>query len=800
MKKIVLLLLILSFPSFAQVKVTGKSTSYYSITNDPDTVTIYTNGSGKLAVKPSSLDTSKFTSAVNARLLTTAQKNELQTIAAQHFVDLHSSFSAAIDSGKVTTISPEDTVTVADSTQGLISNSILLGSGESSVITTSKSTTASLAAITIDSDSNIIISNIHFKPQNNGSYNTEFDHAITITDSAKNILITNCIFDCVGDGVYIGGSTAQPENIVITNCTFRGDSLTAYNPPCSRNGISIVNGKNIRITNNYFKGFHDPGCIDLEPNPNEHVEGVVISGNTFIPQGHGVSLAGGSSSTSTINDVIISDNHFDLSQYLTARTAVHAATNAYEGSLTNVTIDGNTIQGGGDGVYGALHIAGQASEVRVTNNIIYDHTLHGIQVSPGVKNISVSNNTCYDNYQDGIYFYGTVDDRTSDLGNVNFELDDTQWSDYGTPTTSSRSSSEIFQGNYSWKIVTDAADEGITQIINISSADTFSIFDIKAYVYLANDGTHGTVSMSVGGDRYELSGRDARESHYNQEWEPIRTFFKPSANDTLYISGSKSGMTFYVDSLTITKRNGAINAEVTNNRCYGNNTYGGAYNGIRLGQFINGIVSGNNVSNLPKIPGVSTTQYRGLYLGGVFFTDINNNIGNLNTNVDLYADNVEYCKLSTIGFDNVYSDRTKDYKENTIKDAKVLTFREDSLSSGISTRLLQFLGHTMQVQMPTSGRIVGLSAFLTSPMTAGTMKIYPQIGSSVSSDISGRSYLYLTMTGNASTDVYSGTLPFVLVQDYLDFQEGDIVSVAIYTDGSFATSATSYLTVQLLYE
>jgi len=79
------------------------------------------------------------------------------------------------------------------------------------------------------------------------------------------------------------------------------------------------------------------------------------------------------------------------------------------------------------------------------------------------------------------------------------------------------------------------------------------------------------------------------------------------------------------------------------------------------------------------------------------------------------------------------------------------------------------------------------------------MKIYPQIGNIVNANISARSYLYLTFTGSAS-GVYSQNLELANTSGYLEFQKGDYVTVAVYTDGSFATTATSYLTVQLLYE
>ena len=679
------------------------------------------------------------------------------------------------------------------------SNITILGAGSGTIVKMTKTATATCEIFYITGDSNIVIENIQFLQDttNSATYGVEHDHCINIREASENVSVSNCKFTCLGDGVYIGGTTSQPNVIDVNNNFFIGDSLEASNPPCARNGISVVYGKNIKISKNHFKGFQNVGCIDLEPNTDLTVENVIISNNTMINNGHGINLSGGA--TATIINVGITNNFIDRSGYATAKAGVYVQCSV-DGMVSNVNIEDNEIKGDIDytATYANIQVIGQSEGILVDNNICYNSPLNGIQISNGVSGITVSNNLCYNNAQNGIYFYGTTADETDNLSNDDFETS-SDWSDSGTPTTSDTNSTTYLGGSYSYEIVTDAASEGIKQVFTIAAADTFSIFHVKAYCYISADGTQGTVDMSIGGERFELSGRSAKESNFDSTWQIIETFFRPTAADTLYILGSKTGMTFYVDSLTITQRNCINNATIIGNSCYGNSNSGSTYSGMRLTQVFNSIVSDNNVGGYQQPDYNSATQYRGLDLQGVFFSTIKGNYGINNTNVDLYMANVSYSDIETHGLSSMYVDRTKDYTENSFPSAKTLMFTEDSLASGITARPLQFSGHTARVRMPEAGRIIGLSAFLSSPATAGSMKIYPQIGNIVNANISARSYLYLTFTGSAS-GVYSQNLELANTSGYLEFQKGDYVTVAVYTDGSFATTATSYLTVQLLYE
>ena len=123
-----------------------------------------------------------------------------------------------------------------------------------------------------NSITNIVIDNLSFKVLNDGINFHEF--MLTIETMGVNGLdIKNCFFDDFwGDAICLShfgdnattGERTRNENIRILNNIIVGGEH--HN---NRNGISIINGKNVLIENNVIKNTsreNMPGGIDVEPN------------------------------------------------------------------------------------------------------------------------------------------------------------------------------------------------------------------------------------------------------------------------------------------------------------------------------------------------------------------------------------------------------------------------------------------------------------------------------------------------------------------------------------------------------
>jgi hypothetical protein len=89
----------------------------------------------------------------------------------------------------------------------------------------------------------------------------------------------------VGDAIYIGSSNVagverHNMDVVVRNCRF--DGVTSF----TRNGISIIDGTNILIEDNFFTNIGasgEPGCVDIEPNSDAFaiIKNITIRRNRF---------------------------------------------------------------------------------------------------------------------------------------------------------------------------------------------------------------------------------------------------------------------------------------------------------------------------------------------------------------------------------------------------------------------------------------------------------------------------------------------------------------------------------------
>lgn len=133
---------------------------------------------------------------------------------------------------------------------------------------------------------NILIKGITFNVKNDGKTFHEFMHTIKLI-GVNNITIQNCTFnDFWGDAICLShygdnkrtGERTRNQNVKILNNTIIGGE--AHN---NRNGISVINGKNVLIKENVIRNTSRrdmPGGIDIEPNNSAYtIENIKVDNN-----------------------------------------------------------------------------------------------------------------------------------------------------------------------------------------------------------------------------------------------------------------------------------------------------------------------------------------------------------------------------------------------------------------------------------------------------------------------------------------------------------------------------------------
>ena len=139
-----------------------------------------------------------------------------------------------------------------------------------------------------DNINNININNIIFQTHNDGNYFHQWTHSLQMI-GVNGICIQNCIFnDFWGDAICLchygdtpqTGERTRNQNVKIINNTIIGGDH--HN---NRNGISVINGKNVLIKGNVIKNTSRkdmPGGIDIEPNNAAYtIDNIRIIGNTL---------------------------------------------------------------------------------------------------------------------------------------------------------------------------------------------------------------------------------------------------------------------------------------------------------------------------------------------------------------------------------------------------------------------------------------------------------------------------------------------------------------------------------------
>lgn len=217
--------------------------------------------------------------------------------------------------------------------------------------------------------SNINIENIMFKVYNDGENFYEFMHTIKLI-GVKGMIIRNCKFnDFWGDAICLShygdnpktGERTRNQNVKILNNTIVGGDH--HN---NRNGISVINGKNVLIKGNTIKNTSRsdmPGGIDIEPN----------------------------NSAYTIENIRIVNNILDG---ITGRGAAITLAVYKAGPAHDIFITGNTIRNSNRGIRICVCTENTTNNFVIKDNYVsgdtYPYAFDGDGIS---KDWTISNNT-----------------------------------------------------------------------------------------------------------------------------------------------------------------------------------------------------------------------------------------------------------------------------------------------------------------------------------------------------------------------------------------------------------------------
>jgi parallel beta-helix repeat protein len=196
------------------------------------------------------------------------------------------------------------------------------------------------------------------------------------TPYSENIRISNCIMTHNDKGIYFENMV----NFILINCTFE------HNPA---QGLWGFNSTNISIKNCYFNdnghnmggGWFVPGGITLEECSQIDIQNCQFSANT----GWGIEINNGGNVTIKDNSIRSSSWYGIYTQYINGLQIINniISSNTYMGVLINLPAEGNIM------IYG--------NNISSNGHGQHDLSCGGISLSSNTTNISVSNNTFYQN-------------------------------------------------------------------------------------------------------------------------------------------------------------------------------------------------------------------------------------------------------------------------------------------------------------------------------------------------------------------------------------------------------------------
>lgn len=182
--------------------------------------------------------------------------------ALQALMDTAASFGASVTLGAGTTVRVASTIMPPSGTR-------LHGNGATVV----KATSLAAIAFIISAKTDVFIENLRIDGARSAFASSEHQHGIYIVNGAERITLRDVeVFDCNGDGIYVGDQTAASKNIVLERVNSHGNN---------RQGMSISHVSGVKVTNSRFtatSGTNPQGGVDVEPN----VDGVVCEDIQFV--------------------------------------------------------------------------------------------------------------------------------------------------------------------------------------------------------------------------------------------------------------------------------------------------------------------------------------------------------------------------------------------------------------------------------------------------------------------------------------------------------------------------------------
>lgn len=240
---------------------------------------------------------------------------------------------------------------------------------------------------------NVKIKNITFRAENNGKDFNQLLHTIRVM-GVNGLTITDCYFDdFYGDAICLHsygdmpstGERTRNSNVLIKNNYIKGGLHHS-----TRNGVSVVNGVNVRIENNIIEETSRkdmPGAIDVEANSNAFsIDNILIKGNTIRNCG---GTAGGICINSKgleapASNIQILDNHISNCSYGLAFVV------QTEGVTKNYTVSGNVVEG--DTTPLIFVGNGKSSNWTFKNNVFKKWTAVRIPGNINVEGLTLKNN------------------------------------------------------------------------------------------------------------------------------------------------------------------------------------------------------------------------------------------------------------------------------------------------------------------------------------------------------------------------------------------------------------------------
>lgn len=298
--------------------------------------------------------------------------------ALQALLNTAAAIGASVTLGAGTSVRIASTITPPSGTR-------LYGNGATVV----KATTLAAIAFIVSGKTDVLIENLRVNGSRAAFVSSEHQHGIYIVNGAARVTLRGVeVFDCNGDGVYVGDQAAASRDIVLENVDSHGNN---------RQGLSISHVSGFKASNSRFtatSGTNPQAGADVEPNADGVVcEDIQFVNCTFAGNGHfGFVFAGRAAPTARQGGVELS---------ACTVTGNGTAGDMFGGGVNlraarDFTMTGGTVRGNqGPGVL--IDWSAISRGIKLVGVTIADNSRHGLFCTSGVDDIEIIGCTIRDN-------------------------------------------------------------------------------------------------------------------------------------------------------------------------------------------------------------------------------------------------------------------------------------------------------------------------------------------------------------------------------------------------------------------